>query len=53
LTDVERLSDGEIRPSTLSAYERGDRALLVSRLTRLADFYGVRIEDLLRGQSSA
>lgn len=45
--DVEVLSDGEIRRSTLSAYERGDRALSVARLTRLAEIYGVPVTDVL------
>jgi transcriptional regulator with XRE-family HTH domain len=47
LCDVTARSGGEIRPSTLSAYERGDRALSVLRLTRLADIYGVSVIDLL------
>jgi transcriptional regulator with XRE-family HTH domain len=45
--DVEILSRGDIKASTLSAYERGDRALSVSRLMRLGEFYGVSIAQLL------
>src|SRR5947208_15160667 len=50
LRDVELRSGGEIRPSTLSAYERGNRELSVSRLMRLAEIYNVAITDLLRPQ---
>jgi transcriptional regulator with XRE-family HTH domain len=45
--DVEVRSRGAIRPSTLTAYERGDRALSVSRLMRLAEFYDVSVADVL------
>lgn len=41
LHDVEARSAGEFRPSALGAYERGERALSVRRLVRLAEVYGV------------
>lgn len=41
LSDVEARSDGEFKASVLGAYERGERALSVARLVRLADIYGV------------
>ncbi|MFO7547530.1 MAG: helix-turn-helix transcriptional regulator [Acidimicrobiia bacterium] len=41
LHDVADLSDGEFKASVLGAYERGDRALTVARLHRLASIYGV------------
>ena len=45
--DVARQTDREIKPSTLSAYERGERAVSVARLIRLAEIYGVSASDLL------
>lgn len=47
LADVERLSGGDFGPSTVGAYERGERTITVPRLDRLADFYGVSIEQFL------
>lgn len=47
LHDVERLSEKEFKASVLGAYERGERALSVPRLQRLADFYGVPVTQLL------
>lgn len=43
LTDVERASNGGFGPSTIGAYERGERTLSLDRLRRLAVFYGVPI----------
>jgi transcriptional regulator with XRE-family HTH domain len=47
LADVEQRSDGEWKAVVIGAYERGDRAVTVARLARLADFYGVPLADLL------
>ena len=47
LSDVERLSGGDFGPSTVGAYERGERTITVPRLDRLAGFYGVPIEQFL------
>ncbi len=47
LIDVEDASDGEFKASVLGAYERGERTLSVSRLTRLADLYEVNTSDLI------
>lgn len=47
LSDVERLSGGDFGPSTVGAYERGERTITIPRLDRLADFYGVTIEQFL------
>ncbi len=47
LVDVERLSGGDLGTSTIGAYERGDRAISIPRLDRIADFYGVPIEQFL------
>lgn len=54
LSDVEATSDSEFKASVLGAYERGERAISVPRLERLARFYGVGIDQLLpREMSSA
>ncbi len=47
LQDVEAQSAQEFKASVLGAYERGERALSVPRLDRLAQFYNVPIEQLL------
>ena len=47
LSDVEANSDQEFKASVLGAYERGERAISVPRLERLARFYGVGIDQLL------
>jgi transcriptional regulator with XRE-family HTH domain len=47
LSDVEANSDSEFKASVLGAYERGERAISVPRLERLARFYGVSIDQLL------
>lgn len=47
LQQVETQSGEEFKASELGAYERGDRALSVPRLDRLAQFYNVPIEQLL------
>ena len=47
LSDVESRSDQEFKASVLGAYERGERAISVPRLERLATFYGVGVDQLL------
>ena len=47
LQEVEAQSTQEFKASVLGAYERGERALSVPRLDRLAQFYSVPIEQLL------
>lgn len=47
LSEVETSSDSEFKASVLGAYERGERAISVPRLERLARFYGVSIDQLL------
>jgi transcriptional regulator with XRE-family HTH domain len=47
LQEVESQSNQEFKASVLGAYERGERALSVPRLDRLARFYRVPIEQLL------
>jgi transcriptional regulator with XRE-family HTH domain len=48
---VEARSDGEFRASVLGAYERGERAISVARLQRLAALYEVSVDSLLPGNS--
>lgn len=47
LSEVETSSNSEFKASVLGAYERGERAISVPRLERLARFYGVSIDQLL------
>ncbi len=47
LHDVEAQSEHEFKASVLGAYERGERALSLPRLDRLAQFYRVPVDQLL------
>src|SRR6188474_2794273 len=47
LQDVEVESNQEFKASVLGAYERGERAISVPRLQRLARFYHVPVDQLL------
>ena len=47
LQEVESESEQEFKASVLGAYERGERAISVPRLQRLAHFYNVPVEQLL------
>ncbi len=47
LHEVEARSGQEFKASVLGAYERGERALSVSRLVRLAELYDVPADQLL------
>lgn len=47
LQEVEADSDLEFKASVLGAYERGERAISVPRLQRLARFYKVPVDQLL------
>lgn len=49
LQDVEASSHQEFKASVLGAYERGERAISVPRLQRLARFYRVPVDQLLPG----
>ena len=52
LQEAEELSEQEFKASVLGAYERGERAISVPRLQRLAHVYQVPVDQLLpRGQS--
>jgi transcriptional regulator with XRE-family HTH domain len=47
LHDVEAASNQEFKASVLGAYERGERAISVLRLQRLARIYDVPVDQLL------
>ncbi|MGH8914792.1 MAG: helix-turn-helix domain-containing protein [Acidimicrobiia bacterium] len=47
LGEVESYTSGEFKASVVGAYERGERALSVQRLVRLAEIYAVPPSDLL------
>lgn len=49
LADVEERSNGQWKAVVVGAYERGDRAVSISRLAGLADFYGLPLAELLPG----
>ena len=53
LQDVEANSDQEFKASVLGAYERGERAISVPRLERLAHYYNVPVDQLLPRSSSS
>ena len=47
LQEVEERSEGEWKAVVVGSYERGDRAVSVAKLARLAGFYGVPVSELL------
>ncbi len=47
LNDVERKSNGQWTAMVVGSYERADRAVTVTKLVELANFYGIPISDLL------
>jgi transcriptional regulator with XRE-family HTH domain len=47
LHDVEERSGGALKASVVGAYERGERAVSITRLQRLASFYRVPVAELL------
>ena len=53
LQAVAEASGQEFKASVLGAYERGERAISVPRLQRLAALYEVPVDQLLPGQSQA
>lgn len=55
LQKVEQKSGGRWKAVVVGSYERGDRAVTVTRLAELAEFYGVPLAELLpdAGGSSA
>lgn len=53
LQEVEASSNQEFKASVLGAYERGERAISVPRLARLAAFYNVPVDQLLPAGTDA
>ncbi len=53
LQAVEAMSDQEFKASVLGAYERGERAISVPRLQRLAKLYDVPVDQLLPQDDNA
>ncbi len=53
LHDVEERSHGELKASVVGAYERGERAVSITRLHHLADFYRVPVGELLPDSATA
>ncbi|MGF1596340.1 MAG: transcriptional regulator [Acidimicrobiales bacterium] len=53
LQDVEANSNQEFKASVLGAYERGERAISVPRLERLARYYSVPVDQLLPRSTAA
>lgn len=49
LQGVEEKSGGRWKAVVIGSYERGDRAITVTKLADLAEFYGVPIAELLPG----
>lgn len=47
LHDVEARSDGDLKASVLGAYERGERAVSITRLHAMAQFFRVPVAELL------
>ncbi len=47
LSDVESITEGEFKASVVGAYERGERAISVQRLVRVAELYSMAPADLL------
>jgi transcriptional regulator with XRE-family HTH domain len=47
LSEVESATQQEFKASVMGAYERGERMISVPRLERLANFYGVTVDQLL------
>jgi transcriptional regulator with XRE-family HTH domain len=53
LQAVEATSNQEFKASVLGAYERGERAVSVSPLQRLAKLYGISVDQLLPHETDA
>ena len=47
LMGIEQKTDGHFKAAVIGSYERADRAVTVSRLAELAEFYGLTPAELL------
>ncbi len=52
LQDVQQASKGKWKAAVVGAYERGDRNVTVTRLSELANFYGVPVSEILPGDDT-
>jgi transcriptional regulator with XRE-family HTH domain len=53
LQDVQEASAGKWKAAVVGAYERGDRNVTVTRLSELADFYGVPVSEIIPSDESS
>jgi transcriptional regulator with XRE-family HTH domain len=53
LQDVQQSSGDKWKAAVVGAYERGDRNVTVSKLSELADFYGVPVSEIIPDDGSA
>jgi transcriptional regulator with XRE-family HTH domain len=53
LQDVQQASGDKWKAAVVGAYERGDRNVTVSKLSELADFYGVPVSEIIPDDGSA
>jgi transcriptional regulator with XRE-family HTH domain len=53
LQDVQEASQGKWKAAVVGAYERGDRNVTVTRLSELADFYGVPVSEIIPSDESS
>ena len=53
LQDVQESSQGKWKAAVVGAYERGDRNVTVTRLSELADFYGVPVSEIIPSDESS
>ena len=53
LQDVQEASEGKWKAAVVGAYERGDRNVTVTRLSELADFYGVPVSEIIPSDESS
>lgn len=53
LQDVQEASGGKWKAAVVGAYERGDRNVTVTRLSELADFYGVPVSEIIPSEGSS
>jgi transcriptional regulator with XRE-family HTH domain len=47
LHDIERLSQGRIKAVVMGSYERGTRAISLSRTIEIADLFGIPVTELI------
>jgi transcriptional regulator with XRE-family HTH domain len=53
LQDVQQASGDKWKAAVVGAYERGDRNVTVSKLSELAEFYGVPVSEIIPDDGSA